>query len=130
MIEQINVVNLYYQLLFLLLVIIVFILSRALKDYLDNKKDIHFKDKDVEITSEEFKKIGEVKDGTQNEVILNLQNVENNKEIHSMNQKMEQLEQLVNYIDNQLIAEKERNRILRNRFDALTKAVGKDCQCH
>lgn len=130
MIEQINVVNLFYPLLFILLVIIVFVISRALKYCLDNKKDIHFKDKDVEITSEAFKKIGEVKDGTQNEVILNLQNVENNKEIHSLNQKMEQLEQLVYYIDNQLTAEKERNRILKNRFDALTKAVGKDCQCH
>lgn len=130
MIEQINVIHLFYPLLFLLLVIIIFVLSRALKDCLDNKKDIHFKDKDVEITSEAFKKIGEVKDGTQNEVILNLQNVENNKEIHSLNQKMEQLEQLVYYIDNQLTAEKERNRILKNRFDALTKAVGKDCQCH
>ena len=117
-------------LIFILAIIITFVVARGYKDKLDNKKDIHFKDKDVEITSEAFKNIGEVKDGTQNEVILNLQNVENNKEIHSLNQKMEQLEQLVNYIDNQLIAEKERNRILRNRFDALTKAVGKDCQCH
>lgn len=130
MIEHTTQYHLFYPLLFLLSVIIVFVISRALKDYLDNKKDIHFKDKDVEITSEAFKKIGEVKDGTQNEVILNLQNVENNKEIHSLNQKMEQLEQLVYYIDNQLTAEKERNRILKNRFDALTKAVGKDCQCH
>lgn len=130
MIEYTTQYHLFYPLLFLLFVIIVFVISRALKDYLDNKKDIHFKDKDVEITSEAFNKIGEVKDGTENEVILNLQNVENNKEIHSLNQKMEQLEQLINYIDNQLIAEKERNRILRNRFDALTKAVGKDCQCH
>ena len=117
-------------LIFILAIIITFVVARGYKDKLDNKKDIHFKDKDVEITSEAFKKIGEVKDGTQNEVILNLQNVENNKEIHSLNQKIEQLEQLVNYIDNQLTAEKERNRILRNRFDALTKAVGKDCQCH
>lgn len=117
-------------LIFILAIIITFVVVRGYKDKLDNKKDIHFKDKDVEITSEAFKKIGEVKDGTQNEVILNLQNVENNKEIHSLNQKMEQLEQLVYYIDNQLTAEKERNRILKNRFDALTKAVGKDCQCH
>lgn len=117
-------------LIFILAIIITFVVARGYKDKLDNKKDIHFKDKDVEITSEAFKKIGEVKDGTQNEVILNLQNVENNKEIHSLNQKMEQLEQLVYYIDNQLTAEKERNRILKNRFDALTKAVGKDCQCH
>ena len=122
--------HLFYPLLFIFAIIATFVLSRVYKDKLDNKKDIHFKDKDVEITSEAFNKIGEVKYGTENEVILNLQNVENNKEIHSLNQKMEQLEQLVNYIDNQLIAEKERNRILRNRFDALTKAVGKDCQCH
>lgn len=82
-------------LIFILAIIITFVVVRGYKDKLDNKKDIHFKDKDVEITSEAFKKIGEVKDGTQNEVILNLQNVENNKEIHSLNQKMEQLEQLV-----------------------------------
>ena len=117
-------------LIFILAIIITFVVARGYKDKLDNKKDIHFKNKDVEITSEAFKKIGEVKDGTQNEVILNLQNVENNKEIHSLNQKIEQLEQLVYYIDNQLTAEKERSRILKNRFDALTKAVGKDCQCH
>lgn len=123
-------INLFWIFSTLFLIVCVFVLARSYKDKLDNKKDIHFKDKDVEITSEAFKKIGEVKDGTQNEVILNLQNVENNKEIHSLNQKMEQLEQLVYYIDNQLTAEKERNRILKNRFDALTKAVGKDCQCH
>jgi hypothetical protein len=123
-------VNLFYPTVLIIAIILTFVISRSYKDNLDNKKDIHFKDKDVEITSEAFKKIGEVKDGTQNEVILNLQNVENNKEIHSLNQKMEQLEQLVYYIDNQLTAEKERNRILKNRFDALTKAVGKDCQCH
>lgn len=123
-------INLFWIFSTLFLIVCVFVLARSYKDKLDNKKDIHFKDKDVEITPEAFKKIGEVKDGTQNEVILNLQNVENNKEIHSLNQKMEQLEQLVYYIDNQLTAEKERNRILKNRFDALTKAVGKDCQCH
>lgn len=123
-------VNLFYPTVLIIAIILTFVILRSYKDNLDNKKDIHFKDKDVEITSEAFKKIGEVKDGTQNEVILNLQNVENNKEIHSLNQKMEQLEQLVYYIDNQLTAEKERNRILKNRFDALTKAVGKDCQCH
>lgn len=123
-------VNLFYPTVLIIAIILTFVISRSCKDNLDNKKDIHFKDKDVEITSEAFKKIGEVKDGTQNEVILNLQNVENNKEIHSLNQKMEQLEQLVYYIDNQLTAEKERNRILKNRFDALTKAVGKVCQCH
>lgn len=111
-------INLFWIFSTLFLIVYVFVLARS------------YKDKDVEITSEAFKKIGEVKDGTQNEVILNLQNVENNKEIHSLNQKMEQLEQLVYYIDNQLTAEKERNRILKNRFDALTKAVGKDCQCH
>ena len=123
-------INLFWIFSTLLLIVCVFVLARSYKDKLDNKKDIHFKDKDVEITSEAFNKIGEVKYGTENEVILNLQNVENNKEIHSLNQKMEQLEHLVNYIDNQLTLEKERNRILKNRFDALTKAVGKDCQCH
>jgi hypothetical protein len=68
------------------------VIGRYAKDKLDNKKDIHFKDKDVEVVSEAFKKIGEVKNGTKNEVILNAQNVENNKEIHAINQKFDKIE--------------------------------------
>ena len=68
------------------------VIGRYAKDKLDNKKDIHFKDKDVEVVSEAFKKIGEVKNGTKNEVILNAQNVENNKEIHAINQRFDKIE--------------------------------------
>ena len=68
------------------------VIGRYAKDKLDNKKDIHFKDKDVEVVSEAFKKIGEVKNGTKNEVILNAQNVENNKEIHAYDKKFDKIE--------------------------------------
>lgn len=75
------------------------VIGRYAKDKLDNKKDVHFKDKDVEVVSEAFKKVGEVKTGTKNEVILNKQNVENNKEIHANNLKYDELEQRVEKIE-------------------------------
>ena len=88
-------IHIFYPLLFILAIIITFVLARVYNDKLNFKKDIHFKDKDVEITSEAFKRIGEVKDGTPNEVILNLQNVENNKEIYLHDKKIDELEEKV-----------------------------------
>ena len=90
-------IHIFYPLLFVLAIIIIFVLARVYNDKLNFKKDIHFKDKDVEITSEAFKRIGEVKDGTPNEVILNLQNVENNKEIY------------ISELDYEKLSEEEKN---------------------
>ena len=117
--------HLFYPLMFVLAIIITFVLARVYKDKLDNKKDIHFKDKDVEVVSEAFKKIGEVKNGTPNEIILNMQNVENNKELFSHDKKIEDLEEKVDFLLNENGNLRAEYGILKSRFDALTKAVGR-----
>lgn len=118
-------IHLFYPLLFVLAIIVTFVIARTYKDKLDFKKDIHFKDKDVEITSEAFNKIGEIKDGTTNEIILNMQNVENNKEIQANNEAIENLEKSVEFLLNENGKLRAQYSILRSRFDALTKAVGR-----
>ena len=118
--------HLFYPLLFVLAIIITFVIARVYKDKLDNKKDIHFKDKDVEVVSDAFKKIGEVKNGTPNEIILHLQNVENNKELFSHDKKIDDLEQQVEFLLNENGYLRAEYNILKTRFDALTKAVGRD----
>lgn len=118
-------IHLFYPLLFVLAIIVTFVIARTYKDKLNFKKDIHFKDKDVEITSEAFNKIGEVKDGTNNEIILNMQNIENNKEIQANNEAIENLEKSVEFLLNENGKLRAQYSILRSRFDALTKAVGR-----
>ena len=117
--------NINYFVMAIILIVAIFILARVYNDKLNFKKDIHFKDKDVEITSEAFKKIGEVKDGTTNEIILNMQNVENNKEIQANNEAIENLEKSVEFLLNENGKLRAEYSILRSRFDALTKAVGR-----
>ncbi|MBQ8299335.1 MAG: hypothetical protein IJX99_05655 [Clostridia bacterium] len=119
-------IQLFYPLLFVLAIIIVFVLARVYNDKLNFKKDIHFKNKDVEITSEAFKRIGEVKDGTPNEVILNLQNVENNKEIYLHDKKIDELEEKVEFLLNENGDLRAAYKILQSKFDALTKIVGRE----
>ena len=119
-------IHLFYPLLFIFAVIVTFVLSRVYKDKLDNIKDIHFKDKDVEVVSEAFKKIGEVKNGTRNEIILNNQNVENNKELFSHDKKLLNLEDKYEFLLNENGKLRADYEILKNRFDALTKAVGRE----
>lgn len=126
MIEDISTINLFYPLLFIFAIIVTFVLSRVYKDKLDNIKDILFKDKDVEITSEAFKRIGEVKDGTPNEVILNLQNVENNKEIYLHDKKIDELEEKVEFLLNENGDLRAAYKILQSKFDALTKVIGRE----
>lgn len=77
---------------FIAIVLIAYFVKEFFIKKSDNKKDIHFKDKDVEVVSEAFKKIGEVKNATKNEQILNAQNKENNKEIHAINQRFDKIE--------------------------------------
>ena len=119
-------IHLFYPLIFIFAIIVIFVLSRVYKDKLDNRKDIHFKDKDVEITSEAFKRIGEIKDGTPNEIILNLQNVENNKEIYLHDKKIEELEEKVEFLLNENDDLRAAYKILQSKFDALTKVVGRE----
>lgn len=119
-------IHLFYPLMFVLAIIITFVLTRIYKDKLDNRKDIYFKDKDVEVVTDAFKKIGEVKDGTPNEIILNLQNVENNKEIYSHDKKLDKLEQQVQFLLSENGNLRAEYGILKSRFDFLTKAVERE----
>ena len=118
--------HLFYPLLFILVIIVTFVLSRVYKDKLDNIKDIHFKDKDVEVVSEAFKKIGEVKNGTRNEIILNNQNVENNKELFSHDRKLSDLEDKYEFLLNENAKLRADYEILNSRFEALIKVIGRE----
>ena len=118
--------NINYFVMAIILTILIFVIARVYNDKLNYKKDIHFKDKDVEITSEAFKRIGEVKDGTPNEVILNLQNVENNKEIYLHDKKIDELEEKVEFLLNENGDLRAAYKILQSKFDALTKVVGRE----
>ena len=115
------------NLFWIFLIVISFIIARIIKDKLDNKKDIHFKDKDVEVVSEAFNKIGQVsKNATPDQVILNLQNIENNKEIQTNNEKIEKLEETIEFLQNDNGKLRADLSILKSRFDALTKALGRE----
>ena len=118
--------NINYFVIAIILTILIFVIAIVYNDKLNYKKDIHFKDKDVEITSEAFKRIGEVKDGTPNEVILNLQNVENNKEIYLHDKKIDELEEKVEFLLNENGDLRASYKILQSKFDALTKVVGRE----
>lgn len=126
MIESTTQYHLFYPLLFILVIIVTFVLSRVYKDKLDNIKDIHFKDKDVEVVSEAFKKIGEVKNGTRNEIILNNQNVENNKELFSHDKKIDNLEDKYEFLLNENANLRADYEILNSRFEALIKVIGRE----
>lgn len=119
-------IHLFYPLLFIFGIIATFVLSRVYKDKLDNRKDIHFKDKNVEVTSKAFDKIGTIKNGTPNEIILNMQNVENNKELFSHDRKIEDLEDKCEFLLNENGKLRADYEILKSRFNALTKAVGRE----
>ena len=126
MTQQIVNINLFYLLFFILAIIITFVIARVYNDKLSYKKDIHFKDKDVEITSEAFKKIGEVKNGTPNELILNLQNVENNKEIFNHDTRLEELEETVEFLKKENGNLRADYSILKSKFDSLITVIGRD----
>ena len=126
MTQQIVNINLFYPLFFILAIIITFVIVRFYNDKLSYKKDIHFKDKDVEITSEAFKKIGEVKNGTPNELILNLQNVENNKEIFNHDTRLEELEETVEFLKKENGNLRADYSILKSKFDSLITVIGRD----
>ena len=122
------IINLSYVIFFafILAIIITFVIARVYNDKLSYKKDIHFKDKDVEITSEAFKKIGEVKNGTPNELILNLQNVENNKEIFNHDTRLEELEETVEFLKKENGNLRADYSILKSKFDSLITVIGRD----
>ena len=119
--------NINYFVMAIILTILIFVIARVYNDKLNYKKDIHFKDKDVEVVSEAFNKIGQVsKNATPDQVILNLQNIENNKEIHTNNQKIEKLEETIEFLQNDNGKLRADLSILKSRFDDLTKAIGRE----
>ena len=119
--------NINYFVIAIILTILIFVIARVYNDKLNHKKDIHFKDKDVEVVSEAFNKIGQVsKNATPDQVILNLQNIENNKEIHTNNEKIEKLEETIEFLQNDNGKLRADLSILKSRFDALTKAIGRE----
>ena len=119
--------NINYFVMAIILTILIFVITRVYNDKLNYKKDIHFKDKDVEVVSEAFNKIGQVsKNATPDQVILNLQNIENNKEIHTNNEKIEKLEETIEFLQNDNGNLRADLSILKSRFDALTKAIGRE----
>lgn len=120
-------IHLFYPLLFIFGIIVTFIISKAYNNKLNHKKDIHFKNKDVEVISEAFKKIGEVsKNATPDQVILNLQNIENNKEIQSNNDKIEKLEEIVEFLQNENANLRADYKILISKFESLKKIIGRE----
>lgn len=119
--------NINYFVMAIILTILIFVIARVYNNKLNYKKDIHFKDKDVEVVSEAFNKIGQVsKNATPDQVILNLQNIENNKEIHTNNEKIEKLEETIEFLQNDNGKLRADLSILKSRFDALTKAIGRE----
>ena len=101
-----------------------FIICRINKDILDNKKDIHFKNKDVEVTTDAFNKIGGIKKGTPNEVVLNLQNIENNKEIFSLEKRIEKLEEVVDFLQEENAELNAECMVLKTRVEKLAIVGG------
>lgn len=63
------------------------LLARFGKDKLDNKKDIHAKDCDADITQDLIQKFDLVKPEFINQP-LREQNIENNQEIHEINKRL------------------------------------------
>lgn len=119
--------NINYFVMAIILTILIFVIARVYNNKLNYKKDIHFKDKDVEVVSAAFNKIGQVsKNATPDQVILNLQNIENNKEIHTNNEKIEKLEEIIEFLQNDNGKLRADLSILKSRFDALTKAIGRE----
>jgi len=55
-----------------------------------------------------------------------MQNVENNKELFSHDRKLEELEEKVEFLLNENGNLRADYGILKSRFDALTKAVGRE----
>lgn len=87
-------INLFWILVLVVLVVIVFVVLIGFKNLLDNKKDIHFKDKDISITSDLIAKFPLVSPDFINKSAKE-QNVENNQEIHEINKKLALIEDAI-----------------------------------
>ena len=74
-------INLFWILTLIISVVIVFVVLIGFKNLLDNKKDIHFKDKDILITSDLIAKYPNVSPDFRNKTLME-QSIENNQELH------------------------------------------------
>lgn len=119
-----TIINIYpFVYLFALFGIICFltIVCFLLKDFnsisLFIKKDIYEKDKDVEIISEAFNKIGGVNVfANKNEKILNAQNFENNKEIFQHDKQLDEINKQLEFLLNEQGKLKAQCEILSNKM--------------
>lgn len=79
------------------------LLSRAFKDKLDNKKDMHAKDCDTDLMQDLIQSM-QIKypDVNQNFIIKpeKEQNIENNQEIHEINKKLLEFEDIIKDLKN------------------------------
>ena len=78
--------------------------ARAFKDKLDNKKDIHAKDCDADITQDLIQVQAKYPDVKQEFILLpeKMQNVENNQEIFKLFEKYDELDNKLEKIEFQL----------------------------
>lgn len=76
-------VNLTYVFYILALIVLFFVISRAFKDKLGNNKDIHFKNKDTEITQDIIEKFPDVSTEFMKKS-EKMMNIENNQEIFEL----------------------------------------------
>lgn len=75
------------------------LISRGYKDKLDNKKDMHAKDYDTDVMQDLISKYPDV---NQNFIIKpeKEQNIENNQEIHEINKKLLEFEDIIKDLKN------------------------------
>lgn len=87
-------INLFWILTTILLIIITFVALAGYKKFLDNNKDIHFKNQDTSITSSLIDKFPLVSPDFINKSAKE-QNVENNQEIHEINKRLALMEEAI-----------------------------------
>lgn len=88
-------VNLTFIFYIIALIVLLFIVSRAFKDKLDNTKDIHFKDKDSDITNNLIAKYPNVSPDFINKSQKE-QAIDNNNEIHEIRKELDNIKIILN----------------------------------
>lgn len=79
------------------------LISRGYKDKLDNKKDIHAKDCDTDVMQDLIQQLHVKYPDVKQSFIIKPereQNVENNQEIHEINKKLEEFEDIIKDLKN------------------------------
>lgn len=84
-------INLFWILTTFLLIVITFVILAGYKKFLDNNKDIYFKDKDTSITTNLIDKFPLVSSDFMSKSAKE-QNIENNQEIHEINKRLDKIQ--------------------------------------